>query len=265
VKHNRGSDTDNQDAFNALVEVMRRLRAPDGCPWDRVQTLETLKTYCIEEAYEVVQAIEDGDRDELCEELGDLMMQIVFQSGITEDEGGFDISDVCRGAADKLVSRHPHVFGDHKAKDADEVLSRWETYKRKEGKGVLAGVPGQLPALLMALRVSQKVGRVGFDWPDESGAIDKMDEEVAELKEALRSGDDRAVEEEIGDVLFTVANLARIKGLDPEESLRKMLARFKDRFEHIEARLAESGEEVSGTPLPTLDALWEEAKERRKR
>lgn len=248
------------DAFEALVEVMRRLRAPDGCPWDREQTLETLRTYVIEEAYEVVQAIEDGDTAALREELGDLLMQVVFQAGLTEDQGQFDIADVCRASARKLIARHPHVFGDHKAKDASEVLSRWEGYKRAEGKGVLDGVPRRLPALLMALRVSEKASRVGFDWPDLSGVLAKLDEEVGELREALASGDADAVEEEIGDVLFVVANVARLKGLDPEAALRRMIERFRARFSMIEAALSREGREVSKTPLGTLDALWEEAK-----
>ncbi len=252
--------TDLGDAFEALVEVMRRLRAPDGCPWDREQTLETLRTYVIEEAYEVVQAIEDRDMAALREELGDLLMQVVFQAGLAEDKGHFDIREVCRAAVRKLIARHPHVFGDEKARDASEVLQRWEGYKRAEGKGVLDGVPRHLPALLMALRVSEKAARVGFDWPDLSGVVAKLDEEVAELKSALASDDAEAIEEEVGDVLFAVANVARMKGLDPEMALRRMIERFRRRFAHIEAALAREGREVAQTPLPTLDALWEEAK-----
>ena len=248
------------EAFEALVEVLRRLRAPDGCPWDRVQTLQTLRTYVIEEAYEVVQAIEDGDLNALREELGDLLMQVVFQAGIAEDQRSFDIAEVCREAVRKLVSRHPHVFGDLKARDAQEVLARWEGYKRKEGKGVLDGVPRHLPALLMAMRMSEKAARVGFDWPDLSGVLAKLDEEVAELKDAIASGDDRAVEEEVGDVLFAAANVARLRGIDPETALRRMLERFRARFAYIEQSLAREGREVSETPLQTLDALWEEAK-----
>ncbi len=248
-------------AFVEFVEVMRRLRAPDGCPWDRAQTLQSLKTYVIEEAYEVLDAIDSGRPEALKEELGDLLLQVLFQAQILDEQGAFDIADVCRGTVKKLVSRHPHVFGDEaKANDADEVLTRWEGHKRREGRGVLAGVPDNLPALLMALRVSQKVRSVGFDWPDMQGAIDKLDEEVAELKAAIASGDTEAMRSEIGDVLFTVANLARIRSIDPEEALRGMLSRFKARFQYIERRLAEQGQQVAGTPLATLDALWEEAK-----
>lgn len=260
MKRNKRPEDGAGEAFESLLAVIRRLRAPDGCPWDRIQTLQSLKTYCVEEAYEVVQAIEDGDRTELCEELGDLLMQVVFQADIAADEGAFDVADVCRKAASKLTDRHPHVFGEAKVRDVEEVVGRWEEYKRKEGKGVLAGVPRHLPALMMALRMSEKVSRVGFDWPEEKGVLDKLDEEVAELKAAVESGDDHAVEEEMGDLLFTVANIARIRDLNPEEALRKMMDRFKRRFEHVEAGLAEKGEAVSDTPLPTLDALWEEAK-----
>lgn len=249
------------EAFEALVAIIQKLRAPDGCPWDRIQTLQSLKTYCIEEAYEVVQAIEDGDRAELCEELGDLLMQVVFQADIAADEGEFDVADVCDRAVRKLTDRHPHVFGDGKAKDAEEVLDRWEKYKRREGRGVLSGVPSHLPALMMALRVSEKVSRVGFDWPDIQGVMDKIDEEVAELKAAVEIGDEHGIEEELGDLLFTLANLARLKELNPEESLRKMMERFKRRFEFVEARCDEAGNDVSGTPLPALDVLWEQAKE----
>jgi MazG family protein len=249
-------------AFEALVEVMRRLRAPDGCPWDREQTLQTLKTYVIEEAYEVIQAIDDGKPAGLKEELGDLLLQVVFQAQLMSEAGEFDAGDVCRSIVDKLVARHPHVFVEgQKARDAADVLSRWEGYKKKEGRGLLAGVPDTLPALLMALRISDKVRNVGFDWPDAQGAVDKLDEEVAELKEAIASGDTVRVEEEMGDVLFTVANLARLHRLNPEESLRRMLGRFRARFSHMEAALKAQGLEVKGTPLQTLDVLWQQAKQ----
>ena len=249
------------EAFLAFVDLMARLRAPDGCPWDRTQTLQTLKTYVIEEAYEVVEAIDKGDPETLREELGDLLLQVLFQARIMEEQGAFDIGEVCREAVRKLVARHPHVFGgETRAQDAEEALDRWEKGKRREGKGVLAGVPGNLPALLMALRVGEKVRSVGFDWPDPAGAVAKLDEEVAELKAALASGRQEAVRQEIGDLLFTVVNLARMRSIDPEDALRSMLARFKTRFEYLEARAAEQGLQLPGTPLATLDALWEEAK-----
>jgi len=248
------------ESFEQLVEVIRRLRAPDGCPWDREQTLQSLKTYVVEEAYEVVQAVEKGDTEEHREELGDLMMQVVFQARIAEEEGRFSIADVASQQAEKLKSRHPHVFGDVKVKDSGEVLVRWEAQKLKEGRGVLSGLPASLPALMMALRMSEKVGHVGFDWPDTASVMSKLDEEVAELKVALAEGDMAAVEQELGDVLFTVANVARKAKINPEEALRKMLARFKARFDHIEARLTDEGKSVADTPMPALDVLWEEAK-----
>ncbi len=248
-------------AFEALVEVMRRLRAPDGCPWDRVQTLQTLKTYVIEEAYEVLEAIDEGRPAALREELGDLLLQVIFQARIMEEQGDFAIADVCDAAVAKLVSRHPHVFGQEaRAADAGEVLARWEGYKRREGRGLLDGVPPSLPALLMALRISDKVRNVGFDWPDTQGAVDKLDEEVLELKAAIESGDVARIEDEMGDVLFTVANLARNFRLNPEEALRRMLLRFRRRFAHIETTLAAQGRTVDGQSLQALDALWEEAK-----
>jgi len=248
------------ESFERLVEVIRRLRAPDGCPWDREQTLQSLKTYVVEEAYEVVQAIEKGDTEEHREELGDLMMQVVFQSRIAEEEGRFCIADVASRQVDKLKSRHPHVFGDAKVKDSGEVLVQWEALKVKEGRGVLSGLPASLPALMMALRMSEKVGHVGFDWPDIASVMVKLDEEMSEFKEALAGGDMAAVEEELGDVLFTLANVARKAKINPEEALRKMLARFKARFDHIESRLAAEGKSVADTPMPALDVLWEEAK-----
>ena len=248
-------------AFEALVEVMRRLRAPDGCPWDRAQTLQTLKTYVIEEAYEVLEAIDEGQPVSLREELGDLLLQVIFQARVMEEEGRFDIADVCDAAVAKLVARHPHVFGEEaKASSAAEVLSRWEGYKRREGRGLLDGVPGSLPALLMALRISDKVRNVGFDWPDTQGAVDKMDEEVREFKEAVALGDLQRIEEEMGDLLFAVANIARKFRLNPEESLRRMLLRFRKRFQHIERELGAQGKPLDGQSLQTLDALWEEAK-----
>lgn len=249
------------ESFEQLVEVIRHLRAPDGCPWDREQTLQTLKTYVVEEAYEVVQAVEKGIPEEHCEELGDLIMQVVFQARIAEEEGRFSIADVSTRQAEKLKSRHPHVFGAEKVQNSAEVLVRWEAQKLKEGRGVLSGLPASLPALMMALRMSEKVGHVGFDWPDAKSVVAKLDEEIAELKQAMDGNDPERVEQELGDVLFTLANLARKSHINPEEALRKMLMRFKARFDHIESRLAEEGRSVAETPLPALDVLWEEAKQ----
>lgn len=248
------------DPFRKLVDVMRALRGDNGCPWDKEQTLESLKTYVIEEAYEVVEAIEKRDFRSLKEELGDLLLQIVFQARIAEEEGHFSIDEVCSGVAEKVIRRHPHVFGEVKVRDSQEVLARWEGFKEKEGRGLLDGIPISMPALLMAMRISDKVGHVGFDWPDASSVLEKLDEEVAELKEAIGSGELVKIEEEIGDLLFTVANLARKHGLNPEESLRKMCMRFKQRFSFIEKTLKAEGKALEETPLKRLDEIWEQSK-----
>lgn len=250
-----------------LVGVMRRLLAPNGCPWDREQSLETLRKYVLEEACEVIDAIDSGNRDALREELGDLLLQVVFQAELLRAEGKFAIDDVIAGIVEKLVSRHPHVFGDVKADTADEVLTNWEKLKAKEkkGRGILEGVPRSLPALVRAQRIGEKVSRVGFDWPDARGSIAKVHEEIAELEVAMRSGDARHQEEELGDALFALVNLARHLDVDAEGALRRTIDKFTKRFAHVEARVREkhggwgdAGE--ASLPLATLDEYWEEAK-----
>ena len=222
-----------------LVGVMRRLLAPDGCPWDREQTLETLRKYVLEEACEVIDAIEGGDRKALQEELGDLLLQIVFQAELGRGEGAFAIDDVVSGIVDKLVHRHPHVFGDLEAKDADEVLRNWEKIKavEKKGRGILGGVPRSLPALTRAQRIGEKVARVGFDWDDKSGSRAKLTEELGELDHAVASGDASAIEDEMGDVLFALVNLSRHLELDAEGALRRTIDKFTKRFSHVEKRV----------------------------
>src|SRR5215472_14842206 len=199
------------DTLVRLVAVMRRLLAPGGCPWDREQSLETLRKYVLEEACEVIDAIDSGDRQALKEELGDLILQVVFQAELARREGAFAIDDVVAGIVDKLVSRHPHVFGHLDAKTADEVLRNWEKLKAQEKgqRGILAGVPRSMPALTRAQRIGEKVARVGFDWADAAGSRAKVAEEVAELDRAIAGGDPHAVEEEMGDVLFALVNLSR--------------------------------------------------------
>lgn len=248
------------EKFQALCEVINRLRGPDGCPWDRVQTLESVRTYVLEEAHEVVEAIDEQDMTKLKEELGDLLIQVIFLAQLCSDKGFFGIREVCESATQKLVSRHPHVFGDKKARDAQEVLKRWEQYKREEGKGLLDGIPKSLPALLMALRISEKASRVGFDWPDVEGVWTKVMEEIRELREALDKKDSRMIEAEIGDVLFAIANIARKIGIDPETALRVMLLRFRKRFKHLEEEARRLGKDLSEMSLETLDSLWEQAK-----
>jgi tetrapyrrole methylase family protein/MazG family protein/ATP diphosphatase len=255
--------------LSRLVGVMQRLLAPGGCPWDREQSFETLRKYTLEEACEVIDAIDAGDRRALREELGDLLLQVVFQAELARGEGSFGIDDVVAGIVDKLVHRHPHVFGTTGVKDADEVLRNWEKIKAKEKgeRGVLEGVPRSLPGLVRAQRIGEKVARVGFDWPDARGSRAKVTEEMGELDRAVESGDARAVEEEMGDVLFALVNLARHLRVDAEGALRRTIDKFTKRFAHVEKRVREEhggwGEAGAGEehlPLEVLDRYWEEAK-----
>jgi tetrapyrrole methylase family protein/MazG family protein/ATP diphosphatase len=252
-----------------LVGVMRRLLSEDGCPWDREQTFESLRKYTLEEACEVIDAIDAGDRKALREELGDLALQIVFQAELARREGAFGIDDVVEGIVDKLVTRHPHVFGHVDAKTADEVLRNWEKQKalEKKGRGILGGVPRSMPALTRAQRIGEKVARVGFDWPDARGSREKVAEEMRELDEAVASGDEKAIEEELGDVLFALVNLSRHVKVDAEGALRKTIDKFTKRFAHVEKRVNEVhggwGDPADGDkhlPLEVLDRYWDEAK-----
>ena len=247
-----------------LVGVMRRLLGPGGCPWDREQTFETLRKYVLEEACEVIDAIESKDLVHLREELGDLLLQIVFQSELARNQAAFGIDDVVAGIVDKLVHRHPHVFGDATAKDADEVLQNWERIKaeEKQGRRVLDGVPRSLPALTRAQRIGEKVSRVGFDWSDRLGSRAKVAEEMGELDQAIDSGDRDSMEAELGDVLFALVNLSRHLKLDAEGALRRTVDKFTKRFSHVEDRVrAVHGEWTQQSlPLATLDGYWDEAK-----
>jgi MazG family protein len=252
-----------------LVGVMRRLLGPGGCPWDREQSFETLRKYVLEEACEVIDAIDSGERAALREELGDLLLQVVFQAELARREGSFAIDDVVAGIVDKLVHRHPHVFGDLEARDADEVLRNWEKLKAREKgeRGVLAGVPRSMPALTRAQRIGEKVSRVGFDWEDERGSRAKVAEDLAELDEAITRGDPDAVEEEMGDVLFSLVNLSRHVRVDAEGALRRTIDKFTARFAHVERRVREEhggwGDAGGGErhlPLEVLDRYWDEAK-----
>ncbi|MEO8800304.1 MAG: nucleoside triphosphate pyrophosphohydrolase [Polyangiaceae bacterium] len=255
-----------------LVGVMRRLLGPGGCPWDREQTLMTLRKYVLEEACEVIDAIESNNRADLREELGDLLLQVVFQAELARSESAFAIDDVVSAIVDKLVTRHPHVFGDMSAEDADEVLRNWEKIKAQEKKakgkvGVLSGVPRSLPALTRAQRIGEKVSRVGFDWEDQKGSRAKVAEELAELDEAIAKGDADAIEEELGDTLFALVNLSRHVKVDAEGALRRTIDKFRARFDHVEKRVEEvhggwgdPRENAPAIPLTTLDGYWEEAK-----
>lgn len=252
-------------SLSQLVEVMDRLLAPDGCPWDREQTLATLRPFLVEETYEVLDALARGDVAGHCEELGDLLMQIVFHAAIRRAEGAFDIDAVVAGIAEKLIRRHPHVFGDAEVKDSAEVLQQWEQIKAAEKAAagartdrVLAGVkPG--PALARAQKVSHKAGKVGFDWPDWAGSLAKVEEEVREVREAA-TGDAAAKHHEIGDLLFAVVNVARKLDVDAEQALIDATQRFSRRFEFVEDRLADRGKTPRSSTLEEMDALWNDAK-----
>jgi MazG family protein len=255
-----------------LVGLMRRLLSPDGCPWDKEQSFETLRKYVLEEACEVIDAIDSGDRAALREELGDLLLQVVFQAELGRREGAFAIDDVVAGIVDKLVKRHPHVFGHLDAKTADDVLRNWEKLKAQEKgqRGILGGVPRSMPALTRAQRIGEKVARVGFDWADAAGSRAKVAEEVSELDRAVAGGDARAIEEEMGDVLFALVNLSRHLDVDAEGALRRTIDKFTSRFAHVEKRVREEhggwGEAGGGEehlPLEVLDRYWEEAKQSR--
>jgi tetrapyrrole methylase family protein / MazG family protein len=250
--------------FDDLVRLMTRLRGPDGCPWDRKQTLPDLKAYVIEESYEVVDAIDQEDRGSLAEELGDLLLQAVFIAEITREEGSFDIYDSITAIHDKLVRRHPHVFGDVVAGDAEQVLVNWEKLKqderKAENKSLLSGVPQAMPALLKASRLTEKAARVGFDWRRTEDVFDKVDEELAELREAVTSTKAEHIHEEIGDLLFTIANIARKVGVNPEEALQSTNRKFMRRFQSMESQVREREQDLDQLPLEEMDRLWDEAK-----
>jgi MazG family protein len=252
-----------------LVAVMDALLAPDGCPWDREQTLDSLRPFLLEETYEVLDALERGGAAAHCEELGDLLMQIVFQAALRRADGEFGIDDVVASICDKLVRRHPHVFGGREGVDtADKVLAQWDEIKKAEKRGVaqdgrartLAGVPRGLPALARAQQLGSKAGRVGFDWPGPDGSLAKVREEVDEVTETIAAGDAAAAHRELGDLLFAVVNLSRKLGVDAETALHDASARFSARFAFIEDRLAERGVAPDQSTLDEMDALWNDAK-----
>ena len=259
-----------------LLNIMARLRGPSGCPWDKEQTEQTLKKFLIEEAYETLEAIEAGSPETLKEELGDLLLQIVFLSRIAEEKGAFDFSEVVHALAEKLIRRHPHVFtpvgGDRnrvKPRNALEVAEVWGTIKEMEGKyakrvSLLDGLPLALPSLERARRMSQRVSRVGFDWPDVEAVWEKVEEELSELKEANRGRSREAVEEELGDLLFTLVNWARFKGLSAEEALRKANRRFAKRFGRVELELGRRGKTLEGSTLEEMDCIWNKVKKTKK-
>ena len=260
--------------IDELQNVMRRLRAPDGCPWDREQTHSSLKKCLIGEAAEYMDAVDDADDAGMREELGDLLMQIVLNAVIAEERGAFDLADVTRDVTEKMIRRHPHVFSDRKAENVSDVLQLWESVKKKEKEqapsagpvSCLSRIPRNLPALMRAHKVQKKASEAGFDWPDEAGVRDKLREEIGETEDALKSGDPARIEEELGDLLFTIVNLARFRrGPDASGLLQRATDKFVRRFQFVERTLAESGRTVEGTAPEELDRLWNEAKRQEKR
>src|SRR6202030_1037369 len=261
--------------FERLVALQARLRAPNGCPWDREQTHATLRTYLIEEAYEVLDAMNSGDDAKFANEMGDLLLQVVLHSQIATEEGRFTVADVIREVHEKMVRRHPHVFGEKRAKDAAEVLKNWEQIKAqerraeqakngagapKEEKSLLDGVPRTLPATLESLQLTKKAARAGFDWDDAAGIFEKMREECAELRHALEKKESAKVEEEIGDLFFAAVNLARFLKIDPEIALKNANAKFSRRFREMERLAAEKGRVFAQVPRAEKEELWESAK-----
>jgi tetrapyrrole methylase family protein / MazG family protein len=264
--------------FEKLAAVQARLRAPDGCPWDREQTHASLRTYLIEEAYEVLEALESGDDGKFAEEMGDLLLQIVFHSEIAKEEGRFTVSDVIREVHDKMVRRHPHVFGEKRAKDSAEVLKNWEQIKKEEriaaGKknaggeekkdkpaSLLDGVSKALPAALEGLHLTRRAARIGFDWDNVEGVFDKLSEESGELREAVSAKDAGRTEEEMGDLLFAAVNLARFLHVDPEIALKKANAKFSARFRQMEKLAAERGKALADVPREDMEGFWKEVKQ----
>lgn len=250
-----------------LYRIMARLRSEDGCPWDRQQDHETLKPYLIEEAYEVIEAIDGGDAHTLCEELGDLLLQIVFHSRLAEEVDAFGLDDVIEAICEKMIRRHPHVFGDERAETPNDVRDRWEQIKAAEGRSLFDGTPRSLPALLRAQRVSEKASGVGFDWSSYRQVLDKVREELGELEEALAHFEDsddararRAVVDELGDLLFATSSLARHLGIVGEDALRSATYRFERRFAEVQKLATQSERRLEDCDEAELDALWERAK-----
>jgi len=264
--------------FERLVAVQARLRAPNGCPWDREQTHQSLRTYLIEEAYEVLEALESGNDAKFAEEMGDLLLQIVFHSQIAREEGRFTVSEVIREIHDKMIRRHPHVFGTTRAKDSTEVLRNWEQIKAAERRAgekqgnskadddipkeasLLDGVSRALPATLEGFQLTRKASRIGFDWEDAGGVFEKMREETEELKKALGNQDHRRIEEELGDLLFAAINLSRFLKVDPEIALKKANAKFVRRFRAMETLARENGVEFKDLPREQMETYWDAAK-----
>jgi nucleoside triphosphate diphosphatase len=255
------------EKFERLVAIMARLRSPGGCPWDREQNFDTIKPYLLEESYEVMDAIDARDFPALADELGDLLLQVVFFAQMAAEQNAFTVDDSIDAITNKLIRRHPHVFGDATANTADDVKVRWDEIKAQEKKdagkscaGLLESVPRSLPALVEAQHISTRAAKVGFEWEDVSGVLAKLHEELAELEQAGRQGSQADREDEIGDLLFVLVNLARFNKVDAEQALRKANAKFRRRFGYVEAGLASQGKSCDQASLEEMESLWQEAK-----
>lgn len=253
----------NKNNLNKLVRIMERLRGPKGCPWDREQTLKSIVPFIIEEAYEVVEAIDKRSYKLLLEEAGDLLHQIVFICQLAKEKGRFNINDAINASVEKMLRRHPHVFGGENAGTPKEALRKWEKMKKREGKaknGFLSDVPEHLPALLRAHKVSEKASRVGFDWQDIKQVFNKVDEEMNEFKDAVKHKKTKEMEDELGDLLFALVNVGRFIEVNPEDALRKTVIRFISRFHYIEKELAKQGKDLGTATLDEMEQLWDTAK-----
>jgi len=251
------------EELEKLLALMARLRAPDGCPWDREQTIESLRPFVLEEAHELADAMGRGGTEAICEELGDVLLEVVFVTQVAAEKGWFDMADVARGIREKLIRRHPHVFRSEAASSASEALEHWEEIKAREKPkraSVLDDVPRSLPTLMRAAKLSKRAAQTGFDWTSIREVRAKVDEELGELEEAIASGEPRAVHEEIGDLLFALVNLARHADTDAEVALADANEKFSKRFRHLEKQLASEGRSPEGTSMEELEALWQRAK-----
>jgi len=253
--------------FNNLLKIMSKLRGKKGCPWDKEQTTESLKPFLIEEAYEVIEAIDEKSPEKMKEELGDLLLQVVFHAQLAKEKKEFDMEDILETLEEKLIRRHPHVFGDVSYEDAKEVLVQWEKIKKEEKANIkresmLDSVPKELPALLRAHRLQDKASRVGFDWKHIDDVFKKVEEEIKEFKGAVKEKKADEIEDELGDIFFALVNVARFLEINPEDALRKTISKFISRFRYIEEKAKEAGRELSDMTLEEMDKFWEEAKGR---
>ncbi len=248
-----------------LIRIMETLRGPQGCPWDKEQTRDSLKPFLVEELYELLEALDENDPVMIKEELGDLLFQIVFHCRLSKEMGQFDINDVIDSIAEKMVSRHPHVFGKERLESSDEQVIKWEEYKKKEGKNresVLDGIPETLPSLLRARRLQDRASRIGFDWDRIEDVFRKLDEEIDEFHAALDRKDPKEIEDELGDIFFVLVRVSSFVSVNPEDALRKTISKFIHRFRHIEMKALEQGRKLSEMTLDEMDVFWEEAKKK---